>query len=183
MTDHDSSTGADGGTSTSRGFTLSWRLPASRERVFRAWTDPAHLGWFFNDAQPVPSEPIEVDLRVGGAWRQMMVIDADTRYVTGGVYREIVPDERLVFVFGAVGGWPELAGPGIDDAPLTTLTFADARVDGTPGDASLGTLLTLEVELPVHLDEEVARRLLGGMRPGWIQTVGRLVAEIGGAPA
>ncbi|TPW74173.1 SRPBCC family protein [Schumannella soli] len=158
------------------GFTLTWRFPVPRDRVFRAWTDPAHLDWFFNDEQPRPAEPTEVDLRVGGAWRQTMVIDAETRYVTGGVYREIVPDERLVFVFGAVGGWPELAGPAIDDAPVTTLTFVDAEVDGAPG-----TLLTLDLDFPVHLDEHVARELLGAMRPGWQQTVARLRAEIGGA--
>jgi len=163
-------------TAERRGFTLAWRFPVPRERVFRAWTDPAHLDWFFNDAQPRPSEPIEVDLRVGGAWRQMMVIDAETRYVTGGVYREIVPDERLVFVFGAVGGWPELAGPAVDDAPVTTLTFADAEVEG-----ATGTLLTLDLDFPVHMDEHVARELLNAMRPGWQQTIARLVAEVGGA--
>ena len=38
-------------------------------------------------------------MRVGGAWRQQMIIDESTAYVTSGVYREIVPDEKLVFEF------------------------------------------------------------------------------------
>jgi hypothetical protein len=38
--------------------------------VFRVSTDPDHLDWFYNDAFPAPTEPIELDLRVGGAWRQ-----------------------------------------------------------------------------------------------------------------
>jgi hypothetical protein len=33
----------------------------------------------------MPSEPIELDLRVSGVWRQRMVVDADTGYYTGGV--------------------------------------------------------------------------------------------------
>jgi uncharacterized protein YndB with AHSA1/START domain len=68
---------------TRRSFTLTWKLDAPPETVFDAWTDPARLGWFYNDQQPVPDEPIELDLRVGGEWRQMMVIDEETSYFTG----------------------------------------------------------------------------------------------------
>ena len=39
---------------TPREFTLTWTLDASPEVVFRSWTDPARLGWFFNDHQPIP---------------------------------------------------------------------------------------------------------------------------------
>lgn len=70
-----------------RDFTLTWTLDAPPAKVFQAWTDPDHLDWFYNDDQPKPSEPIEL---VGGAWRQRMLIDESTAYVTGGVYREIV---------------------------------------------------------------------------------------------
>ena len=73
-----------------------------------AWTDPDQLEWYYNPAQPIPDEPIELDLRVGGVWRQRMVIDEDTAYYTGGVYREIVPGRSLVFAWGATGGWPAL---------------------------------------------------------------------------
>jgi uncharacterized protein YndB with AHSA1/START domain len=86
---------------TPRSFTLTWTLDASPETVFGAWTDPARLDWYYNDRQPIPDEPIELDLRIGGMWRQMMVIDEETSYFTGGVYREIVPNERLVFAWGA----------------------------------------------------------------------------------
>ena len=75
---------------TERQFTLTWTLDAPPADVFRAWTDPEYLDWFYNDAQPKPAEPIELDLRVGGVWRQQMVISDTTSYPTGGVYREIV---------------------------------------------------------------------------------------------
>ena len=61
-----------------RGFTLRRILNAPRDLVFQAWTDPAHLLWFFNPSMPLPSEPIDVDLRVGGAWRVKMVVNENT---------------------------------------------------------------------------------------------------------
>jgi uncharacterized protein YndB with AHSA1/START domain len=155
---------------TATGFTLTWHFDAPRDRVFRAWTDPAHLGWFFNDEQPVPPEPIEVDLRVGGTWRQMMVYSPDDRKYAGGVYREIVPDAVLEFVFGAVGGWPDLAGDGMDTAPVVRVEFADA-----PGG---GTDLTLTTRLRQQGDEQGLRELLAAMRAGWTQTVERLVSAL-----
>ena len=91
-----------------RTFTVTWTLDAPAAEVFRAWTEPDKLDWFYNDTMPVPDEPIELDLRVGGVWRQQMVISESTAYPTGGVYREIVRDEKLVFSWGAEGGWPEL---------------------------------------------------------------------------
>jgi len=83
-----------------RTFTLTRLLDAPRELVFQAWTDPEHLQWFFSDVAP-PREPIELDLRVGGVWKQQMIVNESTEYFTGGVYREIVPGEKLVFVWGA----------------------------------------------------------------------------------
>jgi hypothetical protein len=71
-------------------FTLTWTLDAPPADVFRAWTDPEQLGWYYNPEYPVPAEPIELDLEFGGVWRQYMVIDDETAYFTGGVYREIV---------------------------------------------------------------------------------------------
>jgi uncharacterized protein YndB with AHSA1/START domain len=151
-------------------FTRTWTFAASPAEVFRAWTDPDRLGWFYNDQQPIPSEPIEVDLRVGGAWRQRMVIDEETSYFTGGVYREIVPDEKLVFAWGAVDGWPELDPDRLDDSPQVTVTLAPA------GD---GTELRLRVELP----EGPARESLRDFWPlavsnGWGDTVDRLAQAV-----
>jgi uncharacterized protein YndB with AHSA1/START domain len=34
----------------------------------------------------------------------------DRPYATGGIYREIMPPETLVFSWGAVGGWPRIHG-------------------------------------------------------------------------
>lgn len=154
------------GARSERGFTLTRILPGTRQSVFAAWTQPEHLAWFFNPSMPTPTDPIEVDLRVGGTWRQQMVVDEDLQYPTGGVYLEIVTDERLVFRWGAVGGWPELAADQSRDAPVVTVSLSN--IDD-------GTLLDLHVGFPDHLpDEEVRRLVEGGTRAGWGATIDRV---------
>jgi uncharacterized protein YndB with AHSA1/START domain len=155
---------------TRREFTLTWTLDASPAEVFRAWTDPSHLQWFYNDTRPVPSEPIEVDLRIGGVWRQTMVIDDSTSYVTGGVYREIVADEKLVFAWGSTDGWPKLDADNLDESPLVTVLLSGDRGR---------TEMILHVELPAGLSEaEVEDWLSLGITNGWRDTVDRLAAEL-----
>ena len=160
--------------SAAREFTLTWSLDAPPADVFQAWTAPDKLDWFYNDQQPIPSEPIEVDLRVGGFWRQQMVLDESTSYVTGGLYREIVPNERLVFSWGAVGGFPALDPDQPDDSPLVTVTM-----DRSGG----GTELTVNVVVPASLSaDSLPEGWFGHMRNGWRDTVDRLAATLAGAP-
>jgi len=154
-----------------RGFTVTRLLDAPPEMVFQAWTDPAYLEWFFNPTT-VPDGPATVDLRVGGQWRQHMKIDAERQYVTGGIYREIVPNKKLVFSFGAIGGWPAIDPDRLDDGPLVTI---DLKPVGRQ------TEMKLHLELPDHLSEERSREWLEtGMEDGWGQTVDRLVARYNG---
>ena len=153
-----------------RHFTLNWTLDAPRTDVFRAWTDPEHLQWFYNPAQPIPDDPIELDLRVGGVWRQRMVISEKTDYVTGGVYREIVRDEKLVFNWGAAGGWPELDAERLEESPLVTVTLTE--VGGQ-------TEMSLRVDLPEGLaPDQVHAWWATGVRDGWRDTVDRLAAAL-----
>ena len=99
-----------------------------------------------------------------------MVISETTNYITGGVYREIVSDEKLVFTWGAVGGWPELDADRLEDSPLVTVTL-------TPIGES--TEMRVRVELPAGLSEEGVREWLEmGIRDGWRQTVDRLAAAL-----
>jgi uncharacterized protein YndB with AHSA1/START domain len=156
-------------TTGTREFTLTWTLDSSPAEVFGAWTDPDQLEWFYNDAQPIPVEPIELDLRVGGVWRQRMVIDQNTAYFTGGVYREIVPDEKLVFAWGATDGWPELDLDDLDESPQVTVTFDR---DGER------TAMTVHVELPADLPDDGMPGWWSLARDGWRDTVNRLAARL-----
>ena len=54
-------------------------VDASRETVFRAWTDPAEIvQWFGPEGMSI--ETHEIDIRVGGVWRFDMVAPDGTRY-------------------------------------------------------------------------------------------------------
>jgi uncharacterized protein YndB with AHSA1/START domain len=155
---------------SAREFTLIHTLTGSPAEAFAAWTEPALLTWFLNPETTPLDEPITVDLRVGGAFRLRMVHDG-LEYVTGGIYREIVPSERIVFEWGAVDGWPKLDPEKPDDAPVVTLTFRD-NGDGT-------TEQTLHSSLPESMpDDRAAEWLATGMRDGWGMTVGRLASRL-----
>lgn len=148
-----------------RSVTLNRILDAPPRLVYAAWTRPEHLGWFLNPENPTDT-PIEVDLRVGGTWRLEMVINDDLRYFTGGIYRELVPDERIVFTFGAEGGWPELAGTAANDAPVVTVSLRELAGS---------TEMTLQMDFPAHLSDEAVQGWLDlGMEDGWRQTIDRL---------
>jgi uncharacterized protein YndB with AHSA1/START domain len=99
-----------------------------------------------------------------------MIIDETTSYVTGGIYREIVPNERLVFSWGAVGGWPELDPDRLDEGPLVTVTLFQTRGR---------TEMTLVMELPASFSEqEQPEGWFDHMQVGWRDTVDRLVAAL-----
>ena len=154
-----------------RGFSITRTYAAAPQAVFAAWTEAEKLGWFFNPEVPIEKD-VELDLRVGGTWRLKMYIDEDTQYFTGGIYREIVPGERLVFRWGAVDGWPEIDPDDVDAAPLVTLTFE-------PTDGG-GTMMTFDLELPATLtEEEVEEWFATGIQPGWNQTLDRLAPGLG----
>jgi uncharacterized protein YndB with AHSA1/START domain len=150
---------------SAREFTLNWTLDAPPAEVFRAWTDPERLEWYYNEAFPIPDEAIELDLRVGGTWRQRMIVDEDTAYTTGGVYREIVPNEKLVFAWGAVGGWPELDPERLDESPSVSVTFRDRGEQ---------TDLTVHVTLPEGIEERIPPAWFAHIENGWRETVDRL---------
>ena len=94
---------------------------APREVVYKAWTDPKQLAQWF-PPKDFTSPRCEVDARPGGVFRCDMK-GPDGPPFNGavfpgkGVFREVVPNERLVFTFA-----------GDDDTPppiLMTVLFQD----------------------------------------------------------
>jgi uncharacterized protein YndB with AHSA1/START domain len=64
--------------------------------LFKAWTQPEHLRhWWGCDGSSLTV--CDVDLRVGGEWRIVMRMPDGSDHPFRGVYREIVPNERLVY--------------------------------------------------------------------------------------
>jgi uncharacterized protein YndB with AHSA1/START domain len=63
--------------------------------VFKALTTPALVSkWWIGQRGEMVSA--EIDLRVGGRWRYVMIAHGDLEVAFHGEYREIVPNERLV---------------------------------------------------------------------------------------
>jgi len=91
-------------------------VPAPREKVFKAWTDPTEIKQWWGP--PGFTTPLaEVDLRVGGAYRiAMKPPDGEVLYVSG-VYREVKPPSKLVFTWA----WDEDGAPGHES--LVTVLF------------------------------------------------------------
>lgn len=74
---------------------ISRDFDAPRQLVYRAWTTPELIRrWWSGDRGEVTSA--EVDLRVGGSWRYVMVAHGGFEVAFHGEFREIVPNERIV---------------------------------------------------------------------------------------
>jgi uncharacterized protein YndB with AHSA1/START domain len=79
-------------------LTLKRRLKASPEAVYAAWTDPEKIvRWFGPDTGPV--KQAETDLRVGGRYFVIFNTEDGEQHHVSGVYREVVPNEKLVFTW------------------------------------------------------------------------------------
>ena len=78
----------------------------------------------------------EIDLRVGGKWRYVMVTDGGLEVGFHGEYREIAPNEKLVST-EVYEGMPQ--GDEPEQGTLNTVTFTEA--DGR-------TTLTILVDAP-----------------------------------
>ena len=67
---------------------------APREHVYAAWTDPKLAAQFLGPGG-VQATNVEMDVRPGGAYRIVMHHDDGEDWAVGGVYREVVPPQRL----------------------------------------------------------------------------------------
>ena len=74
---------------------ITREFDAPRELVFKAYTTPelVRRWWHANRGEMTLCE---IDLRVGGQWRYTMSACSGPEVGFHGVYREIVPDERIV---------------------------------------------------------------------------------------
>jgi uncharacterized protein YndB with AHSA1/START domain len=79
-------------------LTLTRRIRARPEKVYAAWTEPEQLIRWFGPATLKPGTArADLDLRVGGRYRISFEDQSGEYHEVGGVYREVVPNERLVF--------------------------------------------------------------------------------------
>jgi uncharacterized protein YndB with AHSA1/START domain len=74
---------------------ITREFDAPKHLVYKAWTTPELVKrWWSGERGEVTIA--EIDLRVGGMWRYVMVADGGFEVAFHGEYREIVPNERIV---------------------------------------------------------------------------------------
>ena len=79
-------------------LTLKRRLKAPPASVYAAWTDPEKiLKWF--GPEEIETLRAQADARVGGGFRIVMRSPDGEEHDVSGIYREVVPDEKLVFTW------------------------------------------------------------------------------------
>jgi uncharacterized protein YndB with AHSA1/START domain len=119
-------------------------LPAPPDDVFDAWTTASRMAEWMS---PVGAAGAEVDLRVGGSFRVVMV---EALLEHRGEYLEIERPRRLVFTWVS---------------PFTGAEPSQVTVEMLPHDDGTRVVLTHE-RLPVDV--------VDGHRDGWGTMVGRL---------
>jgi uncharacterized protein YndB with AHSA1/START domain len=93
---------------------------APKDLVYRALTEPDLIRRWWN-AKRGEVTVCDVDLSVGGTWRYVMVTPDGGDVAFHGTYREIVPNERLVYteLF-------EMPGISEEDATVNTVTLEES---------------------------------------------------------
>jgi uncharacterized protein YndB with AHSA1/START domain len=131
-------------------LTITRRIKAPPEKVYRAWTDPAQITrWFGPEGAEMLSA--EADARVGGRYQMVFRTPDGEEHDVSGSYREVVPNAKLVFT------WMWRTMP--ERESLVTVAL---KRDGD------GTLLTL---LHEQFFDEAAR---DRHRSGWSGTLDKL---------
>jgi uncharacterized protein YndB with AHSA1/START domain len=87
-----------------RELVLTRLIDVPREKLYRAWTDPALLKQWFCP-KPWEVTVAEIDVRPGGASYIVMRGPDGTEMPMHGVYLDVVENERLVFTDAYTEAW------------------------------------------------------------------------------
>jgi uncharacterized protein YndB with AHSA1/START domain len=114
---------------------------APRRLVFEAHTKPEHIrNWMLGpDGWTMPV--CEIDLRPGGAWHFVWRRTNGSEMEMRGVYKEVVPPEKVVSTESWGGDWPETINTLVlsDEDGKTTLTMTILYPSKEARDAALST--------------------------------------------
>ena len=148
-------------TGTSASLSITRVIPATRDRVFRAWTDPDDMRhWACPEGAEIAD--VSVDLSVGGAYRIAMSGPDGSSYTAFGTYREVDAPRRLVYTWD----WeqPEHAV----GETVVTVSFHD---------------LGESTEVVIEHDLFPTARAAEGHREGWNSCVDRFERLLAAGPA
>ena len=153
-------------------FILTRVFDAPRHLVWTCWMEPSHLARWWGP-RPFTCPVCEVDARIGGKFRLVMRGPDGSDYPMSGVFRDIVPMQRIVKeddVSEHSEAWHDMVDPDRKGQGkrkiemLTTVSFEDA---GT------GTRVTIRTTFPSRRLRDNFARI--GMKDGWNSSLEKLV--------
>lgn len=147
-------------TPTDREIRIERVFNASRDRVWRAFTERELIAQWWGRGNELVIERLEVER--GGHWR-FVEHDSDGVHGFEGRYREVTPEERLVYTFE----WDGMPGHVVVDS----LTFADL------GDGRTRLVTTALFHTAEERDGMVSSGLEQGLTESYA-ALDRLVAEL-----
>ncbi len=146
------------GDDADRTLVISRVFHAPRELVWQAYTDAEHLAQWYGP-RGFTARIDKNDLRPGGQWRYIMIGSDGIEYPSEGVFREVVPMQRLVTTDGFGDGYHNDKPGDLPQGMIVTITFED--LDYQPvnpgrheslGDSSPQTRLTVRITHPTAED-------------------------------
>ena len=146
-----------------RELVLTRIINVSRERVYRAWTDPEQIKQWFAP-KPWTTAVAETDVRPGGSTLIVMRSPEGQDFPNRGVYLEVVPNQRLVFTDAYTEAWQPSEKPFM----TVILTFED---EGGK------TKYTARVRHWSIADKQQHEQM--GFHQGWGQCTDQLAALVG----
>jgi uncharacterized protein YndB with AHSA1/START domain len=140
---------------------ITREFDAPRHLVYKAWTTPELIKRWWH-AKRGETTIAEVDLRVGGKWRWVIMTKSGFEVAFHGEYREIIPNERIVNT-EVFEGAPD--GEAIDTITFTerngrtTLTMLVQHSCQEHRDAHLNSGMEAGLQDAMDLLEELAMSL------------------------
>lgn len=109
---------------TNEQISITREFNAPKQLVYRAWTTPELVRRWWS-GQRGEMSVVEIDLRVGGKWRYVLVATGGFDVAFHGTYREIVTNERIVTT--EIFEMPDTPEPTDEQAPLNIITFTESN--------------------------------------------------------
>ena len=143
---------------------ITREFDALKDLVYKAWTTPELVKRWWN-AKRGEVTLCEIDLRVGGKWRYVMIADNGAEVGFHGEFREIVPGERIVSTEvyeGLPEGVSEEEGRTVNTVTFTeengrtTLTILVQAANKVSRDAIIDSGMEAGLQDALDLLEEVA---------------------------
>jgi uncharacterized protein YndB with AHSA1/START domain len=140
---------------------ITREFDAPKHLVYKAYTTPDLVRRWWTGERGEMTE-CEIDLRVGGTWRYVMIAHGDFEVAFHGEYREIVPNERLVTT-EVYEGMPDAEAVDhvtfAEENGRTTLTMLVQHRNQEDRDAHLNSGMEAGMQESMDRLEQVAKSL------------------------